>query len=154
VIQASEIIDATKSIAHPDYDTSTLDNDFALIKLERAAQATPIAMDSNELSGSYTTAKKLWPVGFGNTQTNGEDYPKKLNHVSVSYVPNDTCNSAYDAGSITSNMMCAADLNEDSCQGDSGTMMTICMSMISIVSYPKVLTIRILRFPLRRSTIR
>jgi trypsin len=137
VIQASEIIDATKSIALPDYDTSTLDNDFALIKLERAAQATPIAMDSNELSGSYTTAKKLWPVGFGNTQTNGDDYPKKLNHVSVSYVPNDTCNSAYDAGSITSNMMCAADLNEDSCQGDSGTMMIICMSMISIVLIQK-----------------
>jgi secreted trypsin-like serine protease len=114
-----------------------LDNDFALIKLERAAQATPIAMDSNELSGSYTTAKKLWTVGFGNTQTSGSYYPEKLKHVSVSYVPNDTCNSAYGEeygeGSITSNMMCAADLDEDSCQGDSGTMMIMCMSMISIV---------------------
>jgi len=123
--QASEIIDATKSIPHPDYDWKSLDNDFALIKLERAAQATPVAMDSNELSGSYTTAKKLWTVGFGNTQTIGSYYPEKLKHVSVSYVPNDTCSSAYSAeeygeGSITSNMMCAADLDEDSCQGDSG----------------------------------
>jgi secreted trypsin-like serine protease len=110
-----------------------LDNDCALIKLERAAQATPVAMDSNELSGSYTTAKKLWTVGFGNTQTIGSYYPEKLKHVSVSYVPNDTCSSAYGEDSITSNMMCAADLDEDSCQGDSGTMMIICMSMISIV---------------------
>jgi secreted trypsin-like serine protease len=133
MIQASEVIDATKNIAHPGYNYFTADNDFALVKLERAAQATPIAMDSNELSGSYTTAKKLWPVGFGNTRTSGTYFPQKLNHVSVSYVPNDTCSSAYGAGTITSNMMCAADSYADSCQGDSGTMMMICMPIVSLV---------------------
>ncbi len=41
-------------------------------------------------------------------------------HVNVNYVKQSTCKSQYGSGSITDDMMCAADQGQDSCQGDSG----------------------------------
>ena len=105
---------------NPNYNADTQNNDFALVRLSSPATATPVTMDMDGLSGTYTSSDKLWAIGFGNTVTSGQNLPSRMKHVEISYVPNDTCSSDYGEGSITANMMCAADLNEDSCQGDSG----------------------------------
>ena len=106
---------------HPDYDhdAETYDNDFALVRLNEKADATPVPMDMNGLSETYTSNNKVWAIGFGETDPAGNSIPARMKHVEVSFVPDDTCNDNY-FGSITENMMCAADPNEDSCQGDSG----------------------------------
>ena len=83
------------------------DNDFALIKLQRRSSVTPVTMDINNLSASYDSNKSLWPIGFGNQNPNGSQFPDRLYHVEIKYVPQATCNSNYNGG-ITSNMMCAA----------------------------------------------
>jgi len=118
--QTSELIRMSgQPISHPNYNGGTLDNDFALVKLQRRSTIAPVPMDSGNVVSSYGSNKSLWPIGFGNQNPNGEQFPDKLYHVEVKYVPQSTCNSNY-GGDITSNMMCAADPGQDSCQGDSG----------------------------------
>ena len=118
--QTSELIEMSgQPISHPSYNGGTLDNDFALVKLQRRSIITPVPMDSGNVVSSYGSNKSLWPIGFGNQNPNGSQFPNQLYHVEVKYVEQDTCNSNY-SGGITDNMMCAADPGQDSCQGDSG----------------------------------
>jgi len=86
--------------------SSLRDNDFALVKLQKRSTVTPVTMDSDNLSGSYDSDKSLWPIGFGNQNPNGNEYPDRLHHVDINYVPQSTCNSNYNGG-ITENMICA-----------------------------------------------
>ena len=120
--QTSQVISSNKIIRHLKYDFETSDNDYALVRLSSPATGvTPVTIDMDGLSGTYDAGVKLWAIGFGNTETSGQNLPSRLKHVEISYVPTNTCNSnnMY-GGEITQNMMCAADPNEDSCQGDSG----------------------------------
>lgn len=64
-------------------------------------------MDSNDLSGSYGSNTSLWPIGLGNQRPDSDQFPDRLHHVEVKYVPQATCDSNY-SGFITDNMMCAA----------------------------------------------
>ena len=126
--QVSQVISSTNILTHPDYNSSTQNNDFALVRLSSPATATPVTMDMDGLSGTYTSSDKLWAIGFGNTVTSGQNLPSRLKHVEISYVPTNTCNSTnMYGGEITQNMMCAADPNEDSCQGDSGAWDHCCL---------------------------
>jgi Secreted trypsin-like serine protease len=113
------VISAASIIKHPNYNSNTEDNDYALVKLQRSTSVTPVTMDSTGLSKTYGSGKSLWTIGFGNTSTSGSYYPTRLRHVEIKYVTTSTCNNKY-GGGITSNMMCAADPGQDSCQGDSG----------------------------------
>lgn len=116
--QYYEILTVKYKVEHPDYNTQTYDNDFALVKLTRESSITPVDMDLNGVVNSFTQYKKLWPIGFG-TLSSGGDTPNWLQHVEVSFVPERTCKNNY-GSMITDNMLCAADPGEDSCQGDSG----------------------------------
>jgi len=120
--QDREQISVDKVTDHPNYDSNTLDYDFSLIKLKRrAVVATPVKMDDGSVEGNYPDDQRgLYAIGFGNMDnTGGDDFPDRLMHVEVAYVPNDDCNDAY-SGGITPRMMCAADPGQDACQGDSG----------------------------------
>jgi len=107
---------------HPNYSSDTLQNDFALVRLDSASTITPVSIDPGDVSPGYENLalkQNLWPIGFGTTETGSVS--SKLMHVNVNYVKQSTCNSAYSGRySITDDMMCAADTNQDSCQGDSG----------------------------------
>ena len=118
--QTSQVISSNKIIRHPNYNGWSVDNDYALVRLSSPATGvTPVTMDMNGLSETYTSNNKLWAIGFGNTIPGESSLPARMKHVEISFVPDDTCNDMY-FGAITENMMCAADPNEDSCQGDSG----------------------------------
>jgi Secreted trypsin-like serine protease len=118
--QPSQVINTLETIRHPDYNSFSQDNDFALVKLASSASATPVDMDLGGVVNTYNSNSPLWAIGFGNQSPSfGGYYPGRLQHVEVSFVPQSTCNSNY-SGGITSNMFCAADPGQDSCQGDSG----------------------------------
>lgn len=109
-----------KVIPHPNYSSNTLENDFALVRLDGSSTITPVDMDQGDISPGYenlSLKQNLWPIGFGTTETGSVS--TKLMHVNVNYVKQSTCNQNY-SGDITDDMMCAADTNQDSCQGDSG----------------------------------
>ena len=60
--------------------------------------------------------------GWGTLSFEGSQ-PDQLMEVTVQTVSNTACNTAY-GGSITDQMICAAKLGKDACQGDSGGNIT------------------------------
>jgi len=112
-------VDVAEIINHPDYNSGTIDNDYAILRL-----ANPVTF-SNEVSPaclpadlSATYAGVLATVTGWGTLSSGGNQPTALQEVDVTVTTNEVCNQAY--GSITDNMVCAADSGKDSCQGDSG----------------------------------
>jgi trypsin len=101
-------------IKHPGWDTNTMDNDFALVKLSGDSKYAPITLNAKELSGGeFVTA------GWGTTSEGGS-VSKNLMKVSVPFITKEACSAAYDG--ITDSMLCAGypQGGKDSCQGDSG----------------------------------
>lgn len=104
-------------IRHPKYSSSTLDYDYALIRLDGKSKYEPVALNSGEINGptNFTTA------GWGLTEERGDDLPNVLRKVVVPHVDAAKCNKSY-SGEITDRMVCAGldQGGKDSCQGDSG----------------------------------
>ncbi|MEA1879160.1 MAG: trypsin-like serine protease [Campylobacterota bacterium] len=121
-------------IVHPEYNSTTLDNDIALIELQNnVTNIAPIVYDT-----SYTLAvdTPTEVAGWGNMSTTSEVFPTSLMEALVPIVDLDTCNTHYE-GNITSNMFCAGyfDGTKDSCQGDSGGPLVVNNSLVGIVSW-------------------
>lgn len=121
--QNIEVISVEEKILHPHY---TLEPngppryDFLLIRLEEESSIPPLLIDESD-SLLYSSGKSLWVMGFGDTKEDDtvEEYPDRLLHVEVGYVPSSICNRQY-VGLIDDTMLCAADTMQDACQGDSG----------------------------------
>lgn len=111
-------------IQHPNYNSYTYDNDFALLELTRNTSQTPIPIysgfPSNDISNSLT-GETATIIGWGSTSPYGYTYPEKLQQVVLPIISNNTCNYSY-PGEITDNMLCAGYSfgGKDSCYGDSG----------------------------------
>jgi len=131
-------VDVAEIINHPNYNSQTTDNDYAILRL-----ANPVTF-TNEVSPaclpadlSATYAGVLATVTGWGTLSSGGSQPTVLQEVDVTVTTNADCNSAY--GSITNNMVCAADSGKDSCQGDSGGPMIASengrQALIGVVSW-------------------
>ncbi|GAK57775.1 peptidase S1 and S6 chymotrypsin/Hap [Candidatus Vecturithrix granuli] len=114
-----ERIAVIQQIAHPSYNSSTIDNDIALLELAQASAQTPIAWNTSSAYNAAGTNSTV--IGWGNTEYPGESYPDLLMQVDVPIVSDAACSAAY-PGEITSSMFCAgyAAGGKDSCEGDSG----------------------------------
>jgi len=128
----------SKITDHPAYSGSTVDNDFSILTLSSpvsiSTAVSPACLpgDTSKLyEGSKATVS-----GWGTTSSGGNQ-PTTLREVEVTVQSNQVCNQAY--GSITSNMVCAADSGKDSCQGDSGGPMVVLengrFSLVGVVSW-------------------
>ncbi|GIZ38374.1 hypothetical protein CKM354_000179200 [Cercospora kikuchii] len=113
----------TQAIIHGGYDPSTLDNDFAILKL-----SSPIFEDQNIAyailppAGSDPAPDTPATVaGWGATYNNGPA-TEDLMAVQVPVVHPDTCADVLFPQPFTENMICAGypEGGRDSCQGDSG----------------------------------
>jgi secreted trypsin-like serine protease len=106
-------------ILHPNYNNSTLNNDIALIRLNR-----PLVFNNNVapigVGNLPATTTPLRVIGWGDLSEGGSS-PDALYMVGVPMVSAADCRAAYPGG-ITSNMFCAGPKagGKDSCQGDSG----------------------------------
>jgi len=105
---------------HPDYNIATSnENDIMLVKLDSASTATPRAWNTNPTvpaDGDPVTV-----IGFGVTESGFVS--EVLLEVEVSIVNSDTCVANYEIEPLLpvfpETMVCAADTDKDSCQGDS-----------------------------------
>jgi secreted trypsin-like serine protease len=124
---------AVASVAvHPDYNSSTVVNDAALLTL-----ASPIALGSNAEPLALETGAEWAGIAAGTPAVvsgwgavtpppdgyhSGSDYPDGLRAVSVSLVSDTICNAAYAPDFDAATMVCAGEPQggKDACQGDSG----------------------------------
>jgi len=114
----AEIIQVAQIILHPSYDSSTLNFDFALLRLKTRTNAPRSRLYAGgfTLAGVASTA-----VGWGATNPFGSAFPPNLMQVNLPIVSNTACSSA-NAQPITANMLCAGRITGgvDACNGDSG----------------------------------
>uniref|UniRef100_A0A4W5QM67 Peptidase S1 domain-containing protein n=1 Tax=Hucho hucho TaxID=62062 RepID=A0A4W5QM67_9TELE len=113
----------TQIIRHPNYISSTHDNDMCLLKLSSPVTFTnfirPVCLAAP--GSSFYAGATSWVTGWGSISTGGElplPSPQTLQEVYVPVVGNRQCNCNYGVGSITDNMICAglSAGGKDSCQ--------------------------------------
>uniref|UniRef100_A0A803Y0A8 Peptidase S1 domain-containing protein n=1 Tax=Meleagris gallopavo TaxID=9103 RepID=A0A803Y0A8_MELGA len=131
VVRSSSVI-----VRHPKYSSLTLNNDIMLIKLasavEYSADVQPIALPS----ACAKAGTECLISGWGNTLSNGYNYPELLQCLKAPILSDQECQEAY-PGDITSNMICVGFLEggKDSCQGDSGGPVACNGELQGIVSW-------------------
>ncbi|CAN9511391.1 unnamed protein product [Ophioblennius macclurei] len=107
------------------YDSTTNDQDIALIKL-----ASPVAFNDKvqpvclpATGQTFPHGLSCWTSGFGTTESGAASASRDLMEVNVDIIGTDVCNgrNVY-RGAVTRHMVCAGKLEggKDSCQGDSG----------------------------------
>ncbi len=121
----AESFTVTKVVANPQYNSETLDYDFALLKLSGDSKYRSIDLNSSEIAipDADQEAVKVWTAGWGTTSEGSFALPKILQKVEVPLVTQKACNAeASYNNQITDRMICAgyAAGGKDSCQGDSG----------------------------------
>lgn len=120
----AEIMKVKKVIAHPDYDASSTDYDFAVIELDQDSSYQPVALNSVDIqipARDEGAPMMSTTAGWGATKEGSYGLPKTLQKVDVPLVTNEACNKSY-PDKITDRMICAGyeEGGKDSCQGDSG----------------------------------
>ncbi|KAK7066899.1 hypothetical protein SK128_027104 [Halocaridina rubra] len=125
---ATQTLSVQQITIHPNYNSNTLNNDLALIKL-----SSPLTFpDDNTIApvclpppgDSYSNVQAT-VTGWG-TLSQGGSQPQNLMEVTVPTMSNTQCQSLLGASAITANMLCAGPTSggKDSCQGDSGGPLT------------------------------
>ncbi|KPP71885.1 hypothetical protein Z043_109160, partial [Scleropages formosus] len=115
----------SKIMIHENYNSHTHDYDIALVKLNDpvtfSKDIQPLCLPTfNQI---FPPGTKCWTSGFGTTEQGIEKVSTLMMDVSVNIIDSKVCNSSTVYPSlITSNMVCAGDLNggRDACTGDSG----------------------------------
>ncbi|MFZ3229601.1 MAG: serine protease [Pseudobdellovibrio sp.] len=120
-----ETFTAKKILAHPKFNSNTLDFDYALIQLSGDSKFRTIDLNKIEIDipKDSTNNYMVWTSGWGTTSEGSYTLPKILQKVEIPLVTTEACNATavYD-GTITDRMLCAGlpQGGKDSCQGDSG----------------------------------
>ncbi|NXL96215.1 TRY3 protein, partial [Alectura lathami] len=137
VEESSEVVrNSARIIRHPQYSSSSLDNDIMLIKLATAVEYStdvqPIALPSS----CAEAGTECLISGWGNILSYGSYYPEILQCLNAPILTEQECEDAY-PGEITSNMICVGYLEggKDSCQGDSGGPVACNGELQGIVSW-------------------
>ena len=138
-----EKIKPAKIIANEKYNSSTMENDFALIQLSENSSYAPVSLNSTELTLDDSNPMMSITAGWGATNEGSYGLPNALQKVSVPLVSREACNSSSSyKGGIKESMICAGykEGGKDSCQGDSGGPLVLkdsnnVYSLIGVVSW-------------------
>ncbi|KAL7545086.1 hypothetical protein ACHAWF_008447 [Thalassiosira exigua] len=131
-----EVLDVLEKVVHPDYDKTVVENDLALLILERDSVHPYIRI--NDRDSVPSDGEELAVMGWGDVDSSehGQKTSDELRETDVWYMTNSKCEQSegyvkvdgqvlfgsYEAA-ISSTMMCAIDnigTTSDACQGDSG----------------------------------
>ncbi|KAH8280264.1 hypothetical protein KR018_001171, partial [Drosophila ironensis] len=122
---------------HEGYNSNTMVNDIAVIKLGSAltlsSNIKSIALaSSNPANGASASVS-----GWGTLSYGASTLPSQLQYVDVAIVSLDKCaSSTYGYGSqIKSTMICAYSTGKDACQGDSGGPLVSGGVLVGVVSW-------------------
>jgi len=122
-INENEQVIEVSYVRYKDYNTETLNNDFAIIRLRTNAKFTqsvsPICLP--EANSINYDSRLATVTGWGRLREGGS-WPDILQEVNVNTMTNSQCttNTDYNPGEVTSTMICARAPGKDACSGDSG----------------------------------
>ena len=119
----SVIASVQEIIRHPGYNEDTVENDFALLKLEhpvpfgRYSHVRPACLPDREPEDGIPVIA----TGWGTTSESGPQ-AEILQEVVLSKYPDSVCESSYPDDFVSGAMICAGvdEGGKDACQGDSG----------------------------------
>jgi secreted trypsin-like serine protease len=116
--QITDIYGVAAVDIHAGYNPFTLQNDLALVRLDRPAPYAPLRVIRTDESAKWTPPATATITGWGVTES-GEP-SNELREATARIVANSTCVSAYGAAFDPNTMVCAGTGATDTCQGDSG----------------------------------
>jgi len=116
----TQTLQVTEVINHPNYNSGTMANDIALLKVDQPIASSYDRIELADASDVYA-GRQTTVIGWGRLSEGGTS-SSTLQKVNVPMVSLATCRSAYGTGSIHEHNVCAglAEGGKDSCQGDSG----------------------------------
>ncbi|XP_051626127.1 kallikrein-14-like [Manacus candei] len=125
-----------QGISHPEFDPSTLDNDLALLRLDRPVRLGPAVATMPLPRSCAPPGTPCLLSGWGTVTSPQVTLPGRLICADMLVLPDRLCRQAYPQR-VTPNMFCAGVQNRrvDSCQGDSGGPLSCNGTLQGIVSW-------------------
>ncbi|MFF6976226.1 trypsin-like serine protease [Streptomyces sp. NPDC008343] len=127
---------------HASYNSTTIDNDMAVITLANAVKATPIRMTTSGDAASYAAGTSAKVYGWGRTSSTGSDISQTLKTATLPIQSDTTCAGYYGGEFVKGHMVCAgrpasgADSGTTSaCNGDSGGPLVVNGRIVGVVSW-------------------
>lgn len=116
-----------RTFRHPRYDSRTVDNDIALMRLETPAPLSqyilPVCLPGRALAERVLHLNGTMTVvsGWGKEELNSSRFSSALNIIKIPLVDREVCIQQM-SNNISNNVLCAGKLGErqDACEGDSG----------------------------------
>lgn len=114
-----------KTFKHPEYNSQTVDNDIALLRLETPAPLSeyivPVCLPGRKLAEQVLHQNGTMTVVTGWGKEDSMQFSSALNVIKVPLVDRSIC-SQHMLNNISNNMLCAGILGKkmDACEGDSG----------------------------------
>jgi secreted trypsin-like serine protease len=120
-----QLYNVSEVIVHEGYDTQTLENDIALLRLQQPINiptAKPIKLITSEdvAFGATDPGVMSWVTGWGLTQVNPNVTPVNLQKVQLPIVTNKQASTVWNSIPSTCIMAGYQNGNQDACSGDSG----------------------------------
>jgi secreted trypsin-like serine protease len=117
-------------IVHENYNSTTLNNDIALLKLSEPisyTNAKPIKLVSARDAGTGATDPGVmsWVTGYGITRVTPETYPMTIQKVQLPIISNSQASTVWKSIPPTDIMAGYLNGNKDACSGDSGGPMVV-----------------------------
>ncbi|MET7743601.1 trypsin-like serine protease [Streptomyces sp. NPDC005385] len=127
---------------HPSYNSTTIDNDIAVITLANPVSAKPIRMTTSGDTASYASGTKATLYGWGRTTSTTEDISETLKTATLPVNSDTTCKSAYGSDFVAGHMVCAGTKatgtdtgTTTACNGDSGGPLIVDSRIVGVVSW-------------------
>ncbi|KUM70846.1 trypsin-like serine protease [Streptomyces sp. ISL-22] len=127
---------------HPSYNSTTIDNDIAVITLAGAVKATPIRMTTSGDTASYAAGTSAKVYGWGRTSSTSQDISETLKTATLPVQSDSTCAGYYGSEFVKGHMVCAGNPASGSdsgttsaCNGDSGGPLVVNNRIVGVVSW-------------------
>ncbi|MEU4168386.1 trypsin-like serine protease [Streptomyces sp. NPDC026665] len=127
---------------HPSYNSTTIDNDIAIITLANAVSAKPIPMTTSGDTASYASGTKGTLYGWGRTSSTSQDISETLKTATLPINSDTTCKNTYGTDFVAGHMVCAGTKATGSdtgtttaCNGDSGGPLIVGGRIVGVVSW-------------------
>jgi serine protease len=116
-----ESIAVKKATRHPAYNSSTHNNDLAILQLASKAHGAPTKLLGSQQASTLADGSTVTVVGWGNTSESGSS-SSVLREVDVPVIGTAACQAFPHYDIVNDNQICAGFTTggKDSCQGDSG----------------------------------